>query len=402
MKSLLKIFIFFAPFTVYFAVSAWLRFPVMLILFLLIFSVLYFIKRKSINLKFIAPEDIFLIALLFLVLISLMFNFYGQRAFNHTLAYFFSIGLYYFFVKLLIVNTNLKVIEFVKVMYSSFITISIILILDTIGKNFNIISLRELFVPNNPSISNVKYFIRVGFFNTSGVAEEPGVMALFYNIYFCGALIYAHLMNKNLIILISLLLLNQFLMFSAAGIFLPILSLLIVGNYQLLKNEKYVTFLLFFYFIIILFIGIYWNKSKIILENVFDKLFFNENNPGSSSGARLNQWKRALNNFIESPLIGKGPGYGIQENSEGYLSIYLTILADIGILAFICFLLYLIALFLKIYQLRNFYSKILMYGFIIVALHIFIVSDFYQAPIWIFFILIQLIYNESKPKRNFI
>ena len=80
------------------------------------------------------------------------------------------------------------------------------------------------------------------------------------------------------------------------------------------------------------------NVSK-ILEEFLRKIFFIEDKKVyTSSGARLNQWYRALSNFVKRPILGNGPGYGVDEDAEGYLSVYLTMLSDVGLVAFTLFI----------------------------------------------------------------
>ena len=111
-------------------------------------------------------------------------------------------------------------IKIAKIIYWSFLTSSIIIIADFIGKNYYNFSLRDTFSTVDGATSNMDYFIRAGMFHVGGVAEEPGHMAMFYNIYFRISLYYIH-SNENVKLYkwaILFFVIAHFAMFSNAGL----------------------------------------------------------------------------------------------------------------------------------------------------------------------------------------
>lgn len=410
-KKIFFLFLFFAPFTSFFAISAWLRLPVIVnqVLFLIILTTII-IQGKLKN-KWILKEDLLLIGVLLLVWLSFLLGYLEQRSFNHSLAYTNSILFYFFLSKYIIKLLKVSTLEISKIIYKSFLACSIIIIIDFLGKNYFDFSLREWFSTVGQSVSNMNYFIRGGMFRVAGVGDEPGHMAFFYNIYFGISLYY--ITNKgNSIkkkwIIIGVFFFCHFALYSSAGMALCFIAVALIFCINKLKKAiitKKQLFLLssvFIAAILVLPILILTGGSSFRNEFgiIFDKITFNENpNVYTSSGARLDQWSRAITNFASHPIFGNGPGYGVHEDPEGYLSVYLTILSDIGIFAFLFFILFEVVLIKKVLILKKPNRNFLLFSVITSFLHLIIISDFYHAPIWILFVFIQLIYGETKLKK---
>ena len=191
-KKLFYLFIFFAPFTSFFALTAWLRLPVIINQILFFLVILMIFKQNTFKTKWILKEDLLLITFLVLVWVSFLLGFREKRSFNHSLAYTNSILFYFFLSKYVITTLQISSIKIAKIIYWSFLTSSIIIIADFIGKNYYNFSLRDTFSTVDGATSNMDYFIRAGMFHVGGVAEEPGHMAMFYNIYFGISLYYIH------------------------------------------------------------------------------------------------------------------------------------------------------------------------------------------------------------------
>lgn len=405
-KKLFYLFVFFAPFTSFFALSAWLRVPVIINQLLFVVLVIGVFKKGKLKRKWVVKEDLFLLGFLLLVWVSFLFGFLEKRSFNHSLAYTNGVLFYFFLSKYVIALLKISSKQIAKIMYCSFLASSVIMILDFIGINYLDFSLRRVFSEADGAISNMNYFIRNGFRRVGGVAEEPGHMALFYNIYFGVSLYYLSFISsiKKYAFLGVLFLICQFTMLSNAGIVLPVLAIIIIFSINKLKKLKIsakqillimLIFVLTLIALIAVFIFDVGNMST-AFEKFGDKIFFNEDASYSSSGQRLKQWQRALENFIKRPLIGNGPGYGVNEDAEGYLSVYLTVLSDIGVVAFLLFLSFQQVLIQKIMRLNLKVRNFLLFSVITSFLHLVIIADFYHAPIWILFAFIQLVYKENK------
>ncbi|WP_407264079.1 O-antigen ligase family protein [Tenacibaculum maritimum] len=404
-KKLFYLFIFFAPFTSFFALSAWLRLPVIINQLLFITLLITLLKNNRINTKWLVKEDLYLLSFLGLIWLSFFLGFREKRSFNHSLAYTNAIIFFFFLSKYVIHFLRVSSIKIAKVFYLSFIFSSIIILIDFIGKNYYNFSLRETYATSESS--NMNYFIRSNMFRVGGVAEEPGSMALFYNIYFGVSLYYLYQKDKIKLFkwLFILFALVHFAMLSNAGITLTLVALIIIFLINKLQHKVISKTQLFWivgvfsllilssFFIIFFDIG----HSNKFLEDFSNKIFFNESHKSySSSGQRLLQWQRALVNFFKHPILGNGPGFGVHEDTEGYLSIYLTILSDIGFIAFVFFMGFIKKIIEKVMLLPIHIRNFILFSNITLLFHIFIVADFYHAPIWILFAFVQLIYREQK------
>lgn len=406
-KKLFYLFVFFAPFTSFFALSAWLRIPVVLNQILFVVLVVSLFKNNKIKTRWVFKEDLYVLAFLCLVWISFLLGFKGLRSFNHSLAYTNAVLFYFFLSKYVIHILKITSKEIAKVIFRSFIVCSIIIIADFVGKNYFNFSLRNVFTEADGAISNMDYFIRAKMFRVGGVAEEPGHMALFYNIYFGISLYYIYLSGKKekFIWIISLFIICHFAMLSNAGIVLPVIGVIVIFIINKLKQltitRAQVRWILnitsFLFLIATLFVFFDFRESQQILEEFFNKVFFNESeHEVTSSGQRIKQWRRALQNFSARPVFGNGPGYGVNEDPEGYLSVYLTILSDVGVLALLFFTSFIGVLIKKVMELSVTIRNFLLLSLFTVVLHLLIIADFYHAPAWILFVFIQLVYKEQN------
>ncbi|MFL0136635.1 O-antigen ligase family protein, partial [Tenacibaculum maritimum] len=372
---------------------------------LLITLLITLLKNNRINTKWLVKEDLYLLSFLGLIWLSFFLGFREKRSFNHSLAYTNAIIFFFFLSKYVIHFLRVSSIKIAKVFYLSFIFSSIIILIDFIGKNYYNFSLRETYATSESS--NMNYFIRSNMFRVGGVAEEPGSMALFYNIYFGVSLYYLYQKDKIKLFkwLFILFALVHFAMLSNAGITLTLVALIIIFLINKLQHKVISKTQLFWIvgifsllilsscFIIFFDIG----HSNKFLEDFSNKIFFNESHKSySSSGQRLLQWQRALVNFFKHPILGNGPGFGVHEDTEGYLSIYLTILSDIGFIAFVFFMGFIKKIIEKVMLLPIHIRNFILFSNITLLFHIFIVADFYHAPIWILFAFVQLIYREQK------
>ncbi len=405
-KKLFHGFVFLAPFTSFFALSAWLRLPVVLNQILFIVTVLSILIYGRVNKKWILKEDLYLISFLGLVWLSFLLGYKEKRSFNHSLAYTNAIIFFFFLSKYIIRHLRISSTAITKTMYRSFIVMSLIMLADFIGINFLDYSLRKTYTVADGRISNMDYYIRSGFRRVGGVAEEPGTMALFYNIYF-GASLYFLTISKKLKYIkycVVIFLLSHFAMLSSAGIALAIFSFISIFIFEKIKRNKISkkqinwSLLILLSIIIVTTIAFVFNLGNIRLHfnDFIKKILFNETGSYTSSGQRLIQWKRALVNFFEHPLFGHGPGFGVQQDHEGYLSVYFTILADLGILAFIFFFGFQEAIFKRVLKMSSKTRPFLLFSIVTAFLHLCIVSDFYHAPLWILLVLIQCVYFEEK------
>lgn len=406
-KKLFYLFIFFAPFTSFFALSGWLRLPVIINQLLFLVVVIGLLKNNKLKIRWITKEDLYLLSFLGLVWLSFLLGFKEKRSFNHTLAYTNAIFLFFFLTKYVINLLKVSSLQIARIIYYSFLLISFIVVADFIGKNYFNFKLREIYTTLDGAISNMSYFIRLKMYRVGGVAEEPGTMALFYNLYFGVSMYYLYLSKKvkKYFILLSLFIACHYFMMSNAGIVLPIIAVLIIfiinkiSKLTITQNQIFWTLSIIVLLITATIAIMYFNveNSAQVAEEFLNKILFNEDHKSySSSGQRLKQWGRALSNFVDHPVFGHGPGFGVHQDQEGYLSVYFTILADIGIIAFLLFISFQQSLIKKVMRFSLPVRSFILFSVITSFLHLIIVSDFYHAPIWLLFVIIQLVYKEQK------
>ncbi len=408
-RKLFHSFVFLAPFTSFFALSAWIRLPVAVNQFLFLITIVSVLIYGKVKTRWILKEDLYLLSFLGIVWLSFLLGFKERRSFNHALAYTNAIIFFYLLSKYVVNHLTITSRQIAKTVYYSFITSSIIILTDFIGINYLNFGVREIYSVVDGKTSNMDYYIRGGLKRVGGVAEEPGTMALFYNVYF-GITLYFLTLNKyssKIKYVIIIYTLSHFAMLSNAGITLGVFSLIAIFMYEKLKRNKISKkqinriLLLTVSSLIIMSVLFISDVENIRVYSVefFNKITFSESESVTSSKQRIFGWKRAWHNFISHPIFGYGPGYGVHENNEGYLSVYLTILADIGFIGLGFFVAFQQAVFKRALQVSSKVRPFILFSLVTSFLHLLIVSDFYHAPVWILLMWVQVTYFEEKRKQ---
>ncbi len=410
-KKALGLFIIFSPFTSYFAISSWLRLPVLLLLGVFIIFSIKILYRKKIPKRLIFSLDSSDIILLFLFISITASVIINGKGLNHLLAYGFSFFMYFVFLK--------KIIDFEKIPYlfilrmfaiSAFIC-GVIIILDWTLINFFSIGFRKYFVTVDHRISNMLYFTKGYFITVGGVAEEPGSMAILINIIFPLGLLYTKLKARygTFLLLLTIYILSLFCLFSVAGIVGAFISSAIVIFFHFINTKQTVRIKArnLFYLLIISTILLltstyvfirYFDTVKNTLagqiKDISNKVFLSDED--MSADLRHSTWNSAISNWQEHPIWGNGPGDGINRYGSGYHSVYLTLLADTGIISFIFFLFFLFFLFLKLNSIPVLYRNYLFIGYFSSIIHFAVIGDFYHAPFWLLLLTINLIYKNEN------
>ena len=410
LKRAIGFFIIFSPFTSYFAVSPWLRFPVLIIIFVyLLFLIKIVLARKIPTqlLSKIAVDE----AVLLLVLICVAFSFiFNGTGLNHLLAYGFAFTICYIYLK--------KIIEYEKIAFlfvlrmfacSSFIC-GLIIILDWILINLFSVGFRKFFVSVDYKTANMLYYQKEYFTTVGGVAEEPGSMALLMNIIFPLGLLYLKLRGKHwrFMLLLGVYVLSSFFVFSAAGIIavsiafgsVLVLNLLRRTRGSKIRQKPLIVFCFISAFVVGFgLIGISRNIEVIRSQGVElkDKITFSEQNV--SADIRIETWRSAIERWGTSPIWGNGPGDGVKRSGSGYHNVYLTLLADAGLFSVLLFLFFLMLQFFKLRAVPSGYRVYIFVALFSTVIHFSIVGDFYHAPFWILLILINLMLGVNYSKK---
>ncbi len=344
------------------------------------------------NIKNIAfyHEDLFLAAFLIIALISVLINPFTDRTFSNLLAYFFTVFAYFLGLKMAIQDLKITSMQLGKAIYYSAVLCCIIMVVDFLLANFLNFQLRPLFVNLENGTANMTYYQKWGVLTVGGVAEEPGSMALILNIYGLIGIYYAaeHLSKSKFNLLFLLYICALATSGSIGAIMFVALSFLI------LKFRQAFSFKFLLYTILALgFIA--------ILGEVLIQGFLNEfqqklvlSDDSASAVIRLLSWKKGFETWMQNPILGMGPGYGkVINGGEGYLSFFLTVLADLGLFAFITIILFLFKILTK--AIKTDKSKILALSLLTTIFHLWILGDFYHAPFWILLVFIQLVSIEK-------
>ncbi len=275
----------------------------------------------------------------------------------------------------------------------------IIIFTDWILVNFFSVEIRNIFTTVDGKIANMDYFIRKYFKSVGGVAEEPGSMAVLLNIYAPISIFYLLKVKKYRagIILFFFYALSLFFLTSSAGIFFPILGFLTAYSLNVIMtgrvNKSFFRVLSGVLVFMVLLTIIYSEYILFLIDEITRKITLDTNDVSAS--IRSKNWIIGLTQWMHAPILGKGPGYGVELLGKGYHSVFLTILSDLGVFAFSFFGLFMVFVLRKILRLRKDDRFVFLMVFVSVTSHFFIIGDFYHSPFWIFLFLVQKVHGES-------
>ncbi|HEX8333461.1 MAG TPA: O-antigen ligase family protein [Segetibacter sp.] len=394
-KTVFLILILVSPCTGIFALGPWLRLPVLVSLTLLLLTPLFI--KSDLKKSHLHIDKQFWIVVLFLVLssISLFINFQSKKNFTNWLPYLWLFLFNYLFIRYAIRNNicDITIPSILSIIKKTYFLIGGFIIIDFLLVNLFGVQIRTALVNLENGTANMEYYVRSNFLNTGGVAEEPGIMALMMNIFFCltlyterskKRLYQVYLYIFHLVILVSL--------GSTMGIFSFIVSQVFI-NWNWRFNVFFIGFLLIAYVFL----------QSLVLNNPFiqeisNKLVMSED--VESSVVRATLWASAYETFLNHPWLGAGPGYGKLLFDEGFMSLVLVLLSEVGI---ICFLLF--AWFIwETYKKANKISVVqntntLKMGIICSTMHIGILSEYYHLPYWLLLAMVYCI-NVSLNKPS--
>jgi hypothetical protein len=412
---MIKYYILFLPFTHAFAISGILPLPLIVLISIFLISILTL--NNNIKIYFDA-EDLFLFLFLFLVLVSFIFSFYFNQhieyktVINHLLSYIITIVLMYFFLKTYILsyakkNTFKTILKYITI--SVFIS-SLIGIFEFIDKNFLHYGIDEFIyrptVKDMPALFNLFYRMR-------SFTEEPGHFGLFLEIFSPLSLYY--IFNSNIKVIYAVIfsftvLISLIFTFSTASFVIIPISIFITLAYFLYKNNVvikqlyfykriiYILFSLILFFILLDYIG--FISFLDLVETAVKKI-----TNSSSSSDRLERASETLNVFYNSNIIqllfGFGPAGNLSYNLNSVVSLYVTILFEVGILGIILFILFLLVVFKKIISIKSNIKYFFMISFISATLHYSIISNYWFPWLWFLIVLIAYVKRYERI-HNFI
>jgi len=351
----------------------------------------YFSLRQLFNYK-IHFDRTFIIITLFLLcsLLSLFLNYQAPKNITNWIPYLWIFIGNYFFIRYLIRNRvfgidSSSVINACKKCYflvGGFIAIDFLLV------NITGIQLRTSLINLDNGTANMDYFFRSDFINTGGVAEEPGIMSLMINIFFFICLFANRGREKSKLVLLYIF--HCFILL-CLGSTMGIVSFLAA---HVLANTNWKFSLLFF----IMAVGIFFILPSSILQSGFfmemtSKLTLSED--VASSVTRATLWNTAWETFISHPLFGAGPGFGKLLSEDGFMSLGLIILAELGLVCFLLFGWFIYETYKKARVLgRVYHSGALKMAIICSTMHIAVLNEYYHMPYWLLLALIYCLAYE--------
>jgi len=351
-----------------------------LLLFLSGFLLLLAIKNNKFCLE---KAHYILLAFLFFSILSLFFSFSVYNSFTYFLQ-IFSVVILFFVISFLYLSR-----KYLKILTNVILATAFILCL--IGFYFYITGhysrLTSIFYWPNPFAGYLLFVI-------------PLSLIVFFE-------------SKKFFFIVPLLTIffTAFILTGSRGAFLAIIIPIIFVFYYQRKNLKRNFYWLIC--LILLIIAFTWLLSGMNTSfNSSSVKFFNKPNSDSfldvSSQIRLSYWKGAWNIFKDFPLFGIGfsnfqsvyPSYQMSPLNAGKYAhnVYLKILSEAGIFAFLSFIFFLIYVFLKAKKKIDFNKEPIVLGLWAGALgsglHCFLDIDWYwSANLVLFFLFVSCFYR---------
>lgn len=394
-KSFLFLFIILFPFTSWFALNDLLRLPVLLAVLISISLFIQIVKKRN-HLKFLfkinGTEFLFLV----FIVVSLVsyINNYSRSNLNYLIAFIFIFFCYLYVLRRLLIINDVKREYIVKAFYASTFVLLSVIYIEFIFLNLFGFSIRPLFMISEEAYNMIFYVRGNGLFlSGGGGAEEPGAMAAFLNVVAPIGVYYSIEIKKSYKLLFFYLV-ALIMLFSTAGLITLLISTIFLILY--LRSWK----LLVASFVIVLCTVFIIFQTNLI-SGLIDRILLDPE--AVSSFHRVTAWDLAITNFVEAPILGNGPGYATKAYEMGYMSVYLTVLSDIGVIAFIVFSSIVILTFRKIFKIKGALKYYLLISFSTVCIHYSIMSNFYHAHFWLMIVVINyLAYNENNPNKKII
>ncbi len=393
----LKLVIITGPITSWFALSTTLRLPIIFLsaLFLIYFI---FLLKNSFRFHFKSyTEDFFLVLWALSFLFSVLYNatWFHSRLITNTIAAFLLVFGFYFFPRLVIKDSRIKLDELMSAFYYAICILYCIIILDFILNNFFAISLMDYFTI--AEVYNSKGFSRAIWHSSSSPSEEPATVAYFINTYWSFASIYLFKKKrKKAILMLSLVhVLCMILLVSTSGFVFFFLALLAGYVFSGKWNKIFKSLTLLTVLFSILLISNPYNfrkkMEKLSISSEF-LLKISLNTKNQSAGDRVRNWTRSFNDWIESPVFGLGPGISkVRYNGDNYYGLITYSAASLGSIGGLSIILFLGFLSFRVFK-ANFDSNAKF--FIITALFLsisknFISDEFLNIPFWISLVVLN-------------
>jgi O-antigen ligase len=242
--------------------------------------------------------------------------------------------------------------------------------------------------------------------------EESGFFALYLNLLGPIAIYWtAKSYSRILLFFVSTLFVVSFIVtFSTAGIFSLLISSMLTSAYfisdKIIKKElsSYIIFkgIIIISIIFAIFIIVSFQMPELLMP-IVNKIFITD----TSEGSRLARWERSIQHFIDSPIIGIGPGEVSVKYGTGTVNWYLEMLTENGLIAFLIMFSFMVIIYFRIIFLLDEIKFVYFLCFTNGIIHYTFISNYWYPWIWLIILLIQIeslktsyfrgVYNESAP-----
>lgn len=392
------------------SLNSWLPLPMIVALLITLIDIFYLFSGRKVNLFEIKIIIIFYLFFLDIV-ISYLFQIlkYGffLSGLTHMLSYFAAIGAYYFGIFFYVYNKKYSLKKIYKYLSWGVLFVSVFTIVEFILKNYMGIDFDSII----PRISVINFdatytIAGISIYRARGTASESGHLAMYLSMFIPFIYYYyRYIINntKKAVLYICAILISILFTFSAMGIaeLLIMLVLVITINIftELRKKIKTSKVLLISCSSIAIVVFIYWVNTKnfnlSFADGIIDKITF-ANQSVYNEGSRFSRWHNAINLFLESPLIGHGPGIASILFNTGSTSFYLELLAEMGFVGLVLFMQIIIFHFTMALKLKGQIKYIYIISYVVMLMHFFVISNYWFPWMWVLFCLTNLQYLEQK------
>lgn len=365
--------------------------PIYLV-YIFIYSTKHFLVNK-IRLK-IDISDFVIFSFLFLTFFSFLFNqiyFQDLAGVGHLVAYSTSILFFYFFVKIFLVkhlSTNGLLNSLFWVYVATYFTVLFVMV-EFLLKSILLFPF-DSYIPR-PAVAEMDA-IALSYFRARGLAEEPGHTAMFFEIMIPISVFYLIAMKKFLQLTFFSIFSFIALVFtfsSATFVIIPASLFLTILIFSLKKPKSIINLikpmlfsLLFAILVLLLFNSLGLFSFYDLVSQVLVKLS-PDNSSASDRLGRLNDFFIILSNAeLVNLLFGYGPGAYKSLEINSIVSLYPTIILEVGFLGMALFILFYLVIFIKILKIKNHIKWFLMCAFISSILHFFIISNYWYPWFW--------------------
>lgn len=378
-----------------FALGRWLPVPLIVTGLALAFVAVAFLFRGqwSITGGYFVPTDLFLLGFLVVVAVGTLFSQHlHQKNLNHTLGYTVTVLFYGLGLRFLMASWHAGVESrdrILRVIAFSTLLLCVYTILEFVNTNFGGGALAQSIpFPGELKPYEPRFLI---FVRARGFEAESAFLALYLNCFLPLSLAYARsAWSRRWQVALALAGgLAMMLTFSVAGLLACVVAggATLVSYFGLRRPPlRGGTAIRIAVAILAVSAVVATVVPRDAIEAVTQKLTLSG---GQSSAARLRAWGEAFGEFRAHPVFGAGIGSSSAETGKGSISLYLTLLREVGLAGLFVFLAsFAIVPSLAGYLLRrSALGPPLLMGFLAATIQYAVIANIWYPWIWMLFAL---------------